>query len=33
MEFDMIEYNGRKCIADWGVFEVDPQRLPSLTKL
>ena len=30
-EFDMIEYKGRKCMADWGVFEVDEQRPPSLT--
>src|SRR5579862_8955331 len=30
-EFDMIEYKGRKCMADWGVFEVDAQRPPSLT--
>ena len=30
-EFAMIQYKGRKCLADWGVFEVDAQRPPSLT--
>ena len=29
-EFDIIEYEGRQCMADWGVFAVDGARKPSV---
>ena len=31
-EFEAVEYQGRTCIADWGVFNVDEQRSLSLTR-
>ena len=31
-EFEAVEYKGRTCISDWGVFKVDEQRPPSLTR-